>query len=86
MWRYEKRLEFPVNIKEPNAQMALFIMSQYGGPDGEMGASMRYLSQRYSMPYKECRGTLTDIGISVLKCSVKTVFFLPGFPGNSASV
>ena len=52
MWIYEKRLEFPVNIKEPNAKMAMFIMSQYGGPDGEMGASMRYLSQRYSMPYK----------------------------------
>ena len=66
MWRYEKRLEFPVNIKEPNAQMALFIISQYGGPDGEMGASMRYLSQRYSMPYKECRGTLTDIGTEEL--------------------
>lgn len=62
MWIYEKRLEFPVNIKEPNAQMAQFIMSQYGGPDGEMGASMRYLSQRYAMPYKECKGTLTDIG------------------------
>ena len=51
MWVYEKRLQFPVNIKEPNAKMAQFIMSQYGGPDGEMGASMRYLSQRYSMPY-----------------------------------
>lgn len=62
MWIYEKRLEFPVNIKEPNAQMAQFIMSQYGGPDGEMGASMRYLSQRYTMPYKECKATLTDIG------------------------
>ena len=46
MWVYEKRLKFPVNIKEPNAKMAQFIMSQYGGPDGEMGASMRYLSQR----------------------------------------
>ena len=62
MWIYEKRLEFPVNIKEPNAKMAMFIMSQYGGPDGEMGASMRYLSQRYSMPYKECKAVLTDIG------------------------
>ena len=66
MWIYEKRLEFPVNIKEPNAQMAQFIMSQYGGPDGEMGASMRYLSQRYAMPYKECKGTLTDIGTEEL--------------------
>ncbi len=52
MWRYEKRLQYPVNISQPNPKMAQFIMSQYGGPDGEMGASMRYLSQRYSMPYE----------------------------------
>ena len=51
MWSYEKRLQFPVNIKEPNAKLAQVIISQYGGPDGEMGASMRYLSQRYSMPF-----------------------------------
>ena len=62
MWSYEKRLEFPVNIKEPNAMLAQAIISQYGGPDGEMGASMRYLSQRYSMPYREVAGVLTDIG------------------------
>ena len=62
MWSYEKRLEFPVNIKEPNAKLAQVIISQYGGPDGEMGASLRYLSQRYSMPYKEVAGLLTDIG------------------------
>lgn len=62
MWRYEKRLQFPVNIKEPNAKMAQFIMSQYGGPDGEMGASMRYLSQRYAMPYGMQKAVLTDIG------------------------
>ena len=62
MWNYEKRLQFPVNIKTPNAKLALFIMSQYGGPDGEIGASMRYLSQRYTMPYKEVTGILTDIG------------------------
>ena len=62
MWSYEKRLEFPVNIKEPNAKLAQAIISQYGGPDGEMGASMRYLSQRYSMPYREVAGVLTDIG------------------------
>ena len=66
MWIYEKRLEFPVNIKEPNAKMAMFIMSQYGGPDGEMGASMRYLSQRYSMPYPELKALLTDIGVEEL--------------------
>lgn len=64
MWSYEKRLEFPVNIKEPNAKLAQVIISQYGGPDGEMGASLRYLSQRYSMPYREVAGVLTDIGIS----------------------
>ena len=59
MWNYEKRLQFPVNIKEPNAELAKVIMSQYGGPDGEMGASMRYLSQRYATPYKEVAGLLT---------------------------
>ena len=66
MWSYEKRLQFPVNIKEPNAKLAQVIISQYGGPDGEMGASMRYLSQRYTMPYKECMATLTDIGTEEL--------------------
>jgi len=66
MWSYEKRLEFPVNIKEPNAKLAQVIISQYGGPDGEMGASMRYLSQRYSMPYREVAGLLTDIGTEEL--------------------
>lgn len=66
MWVYEKRLQFPVNIKEPNAKMAQFIMSQYGGPDGEMGASMRYLSQHYSMPYGEQKAVLTDIGTEEL--------------------
>ena len=66
MWIYEKRLQFPVNIKEPNAQIAKIIMSQYGGPDGEMGASMRYLSQRYAMPYKEVIGVLTDVGTEEL--------------------
>lgn len=62
MWRYEKRLQCPVNIKEPNAKIAKYIMSQYGGPDGEIGASMRYLSQRYTMPYGEQKAVLTDIG------------------------
>ena len=66
MWNYENRLEFPVNIKEPNAKLAQVIISQYGGPDGEMGASMRYLSQRYSMPYREVAGLLTDIGTEEL--------------------
>ena len=66
MWRYEKRLQYPVNIKEPNAKIAKIIMSQYGGPDGEMGASMRYLSQRYSIEDKRVAGLLTDIGTEEL--------------------
>lgn len=66
MWNYEKRLQFPVNIKEPNAKLAQVIISQFGGPDGELAVSMRYLSQRYAMPYREVAGLLTDIGVSVL--------------------
>lgn len=66
MWIYEKRLQYPVNIKEPNAEIAKIILSQYGGPDGEMGASMRYLSQRYAMPYREVAGVLTDVGTEEL--------------------
>lgn len=66
MWKYEKKLQFPVNIKNPNPAMAKFIISQYGGPDGEIGASLRYLSQRYSMPYREASGVLTDIGTEEL--------------------
>lgn len=66
MWRYEKRLQYPVNISQPNPKMAQFIMSQYGGPDGEAGAAMRYLSQRYAMPYKEGKAALTDIGTEEL--------------------
>ena len=66
MWKYEKRLQFPVNIKNPNATLAQAIMSQYGGPDGELGASMRYLSQRYATPYREVAGTMTDIGTEEL--------------------
>ena len=62
MWNYEKRLQHPVNITKPNAKIAQIIMSQYGGPDGELGASLRYLSQRFSMPYPELKGLLTDIG------------------------
>ena len=66
MWRYEKRLQYPVKISQPNPKMAQFIMSQYGGPDGEMGASMRYLSQRYAMPYDIAKASLTDIGTEEL--------------------
>ena len=67
MWNYEKRLQYPVKITTPNAKMAQFIMSQYGGPDGELSASTRYLSQRFSMSDRRVAGLLTDIGISVTK-------------------
>ena len=70
MWTYERRLEYPVNIKESNAKLAQVIISQYGGPDGEMGASMRYLSQRYACPYREVSAILTDIGVSVTKLRI----------------
>ena len=66
MFVYEKRLQYPVRIKNTNPALAKFIISQYGGPDGELGASLRYLSQRYSMPYPELRGLLTDIGTEEL--------------------
>ena len=66
MFVYEKKLQYPVRIKNPNPALAKFIISQYGGPDGELGASMRYLSQRYSMPYPELKGLLTDIGTEEL--------------------
>ena len=66
MWKYEKRLQYPVKISQPNPKLASFIISQYGGPDGESAAAMRYLSQRYAMPYKECKGGLTDIGTDEL--------------------
>lgn len=66
MWVYEKKLQYPVKIKNPNASLAKIIMSQYGGPDGELGASLRYLSQRYTMPYPELKAILTDIGTEEL--------------------
>lgn len=66
MWNYEKRLEYPVNIKTPNAKLAQIIISQYGGPDGEMGASMRYLSQRFSAPNRTVAAVLTDVGTEEL--------------------
>ena len=62
MWNYEKRLQYPVKISQPNAKAAQIIISQFGGPDGELAASMRYLSQRYTIPYREVAGILTDIG------------------------
>ncbi len=62
MWQYEKKLQYPINIKNPNPKLAQMIISQYGGPDGELAASLRYLSQRYAMPYPELKAVLTDIG------------------------
>lgn len=66
MWMYEKKLQYPVNIKNPNPKLAKFIISQLGGPDGELAASMRYLNQRYAAPYGEIKGLLTDIGTEEL--------------------
>ena len=86
MWNYEKRLQYPVNITQTNPQIAQVIISQFGGPDGELSASMRYLSQRYTIPYREVAGLLTDIGSEVAKCSSLPPFFLLGFPGSSANI
>ncbi|MCI6857792.1 MAG: manganese catalase family protein [Eubacterium sp.] len=66
MWNYEKRLEYPINIKRTDAKMAKAIITQFGGPDGETGAAMRYLSQRFAMPYRPVMGVLTDIGTEEL--------------------
>lgn len=66
MWTYDKKLQYPVNIKNPNPKLAKLIITQFGGPDGELGAAMRYLSQRYSMPYNEAIGILTDVGTEEL--------------------
>ena len=74
MWTYERRLEYPVNIKTPNAKLAKVIISQLGGPDGELGAAMRYLSQRYSNTNRKVAGVLTDIGIYV---SVEAIVSTP---------
>jgi spore coat protein JC len=66
MWTYDKKLQYPVRIKNPNPKLASVIISQLGGPDGEMGASMRYLHQRYSCPYDKIKGILTDVGTEEL--------------------
>ena len=66
MFIYQKKLQYPINIRRPNPKLASVIISQYGGPDGELGASLRYLSQRYAMPYDEVKAVLTDIGTEEL--------------------
>lgn len=63
MFVYEKKLQYPVRITNPNPHLASIVITQYGGPDGELGASLRYLSQRYAMPFDELKGLLTDIGM-----------------------
>ena len=73
MFMYEKKLQYPVNIKNPNPKLAQIIISQYGGPDGELGASLRYLSQRFAMPYPELKGLLTDIGRSGMQGSKTSI-------------
>ncbi|MGN0316464.1 MAG: manganese catalase family protein [Lachnospira sp.] len=66
MWNYEKRLQFPIHIKQTNPTLAAMIISQYGGPDGESGAALRYLSQRYAMPYRQAAAVLTDVATEEL--------------------
>ncbi len=66
MWQYEKKLQYPISIKNPNPKLAMAIISQLGGPDGELAASLRYLNQRYAAPYAEVKGLLTDIGTEEL--------------------
>ena len=75
MWQYDKKLQYPVKIKNPNPKLAQIIITQYGGPDGELGASMRYLTQRYSMPYDDVKGGLTDIGIEDLFCAFNDIYY-----------
>lgn len=77
MFTYQKKLQYPVKIDKPNPRLAALIISQYGGPDGELGASLRYLSQRYAMPFDDLKGLLTDIGreASEMFHSEATAFF-----------
>lgn len=87
MWNYEKRLQYPVCITKSNPAIAKVIISQFGGPDGELSASMRYLSQRYAMPYREVAGLLTDIGreASEMFHSEATAFLMLLQPYSSTS-
>ena len=69
MWIYEKKLQYPVKIKNPNPALAKLILTQLGGPDGELGASMRYLNQRFTVPTREIAGILTDVGTEDKYCA-----------------
>ena len=73
MFCYEKKLQYPGHIKNPNPKLAQIIITQYGGPDGELGASLRYLSQRFAMPYPELKGLLTDVGRSGMQGSKTSI-------------
>lgn len=75
MFIYDKKLQYPVKIDKPNPKLASIIISQYGGPDGELGASLRYLSQRYAMPFDELKGLLTDIGTYITKRNLRTMIY-----------
>lgn len=77
MFQYEKKLQYPVNIKTPNPKLAQLIITQLGGPDGELGASLRYLNQRFAAPYAQVKAVLTDIGreVSEMFHSEATAFF-----------
>lgn len=70
MWQYEKKLQYPVSIKNPNPALAKIVIAQLGGPDGELGASLRYLNQRYTAPCREVQAILNDIGVSVSKLHI----------------
>lgn len=84
MWNYEKKLQFPVNITRPDPGFAKIVISQIGGPDGELSASMRYLNQRYAMPYNRVRAMLTDIGTEELarKSYLLIFIILPAWVHN----
>lgn len=81
MWRYEKRLQYPVKISQTNPKLAQYIISQYGGPDGESAAAMRYLSQRYAMPYEKGKAIMTDIGSEASEMFLRNLtIYLFDFP------
>lgn len=82
MWDYSKKLQYPVKIARPDPSMAKIIITQLGGPDGELGASLRYLSQRYAMPVKEVKGILTDIGAEASKLGMPFFRLYAHFTGR----
>lgn len=92
MFIYDKKLQYPVKIATPNPRLAAIIVTQYGGPDGELGASLRYLSQRYAMPFDDLKGLLTDIGTAGSQwtsegksCWQGLLFSFPAFGDTSVS-